>query len=67
MNLSYDYEITAPSTVTVNPDDYLTVRSFDELLKLLDEEQSEEYIDALVGEADAIELWEEIQRRRKSA
>ena len=66
MNLSYDYEITAPKTITVDPDDYLTVQSLEELMYLLDGEQSDSFVEALVDEDDAEALWEEIQRRKSA-
>jgi len=66
MNLSYDYEICAPRNITVNPDDYLTVKSIDELIYVLDGEQSDSSVDAMVDEDDAEALWKEIQKRKSA-
>ena len=65
MKLSYNYEISKPSTIFVDPNDYLTVTSFDELISTLDEEASDDSVEAYVSLDLASKLWNEIQKLKE--
>ena len=63
--LFYDYEVSKPPTIFVDPNDYLTVTSFDELISTLDEEASDDSVEAYVSLDLASKLWNEIQKLKE--
>ena len=63
--LFYDYEVSKPSSIFVDPNDYLTVTSFEKLLIILDEEASDDSVEAYVTQESASDLWNEIQKLKE--
>ena len=64
--LFYDYEVSKPSSIFVDPNDYLTVTSLDELISTLDDEMSDDFVEAYVTQESASDLWNEIQKLKEA-